>query len=170
MGLLVKAGRRTLMLWTNLAIAIDLVVLGYLSLQGSETPVIILIMVFICLFEFGPGPICWLYMSEIMQDKAVSIATVINWLVNLVISACIPGIITAIGDDNIGWIFIVMGILTAFGFIFIIFFMVETMGKTPQQIEEMFAGNHKNNGDRNRTVEGENRQLVNDSDNSKNMY
>lgn len=154
------------MLWTNFAICIVLVLIGYLSLNDHQLPVIILTLVFICLFELGPGPICWLYMSEIMQDKAVSIATVINWLVNLVISAAIPGVIKAIGEDNIGWIFITMGALTTFGFFFMIIFMVETMGKTPQQIEEMFAGSsikakHKDQRD---VTSGDKKRLVNDSE------
>lgn len=85
------------MLWTNALIAFVLILLGSLSLKGYDTMVIILIMVFISLFEFGPGPITWLYMAEIMQDKALSIATVINWCVNLVISATIPSIINSIG-------------------------------------------------------------------------
>jgi SP family facilitated glucose transporter-like MFS transporter 8 len=102
--------------------------------------VVVLTLVFISLFEFGPGPITWLYMSEIMQDKAVSIATVINWCVSLVISAIIPHIIEAIGQENIGWIFIFVGVMSVLGLIFQIIFMLETRGKTAIQIQEMFSG------------------------------
>lgn len=130
MWLLSLAGRKTIMLWTNAIIAVCLILLGYLSLEGHETSVIILVLAFISLFEFGPGPITWLYMSEIMQDKAVSIATVVNWMVNLLVSATIPAIIKGIGEDNIGWIFIVCGGLTAVGFLFMACFMEETRGKT----------------------------------------
>lgn len=98
MALLIKIGRRTLMLWTNALISIDLVLLGYLHLhQHHETMVIVLVVSFIILFELGPGPITWLYMAEIMQDKGISIACVVNWLATLVISATIPSIIEAIG-------------------------------------------------------------------------
>lgn len=31
------------------------------------------------MFELGPGPICWLYMSEIMNEKGVAVGTFINW-------------------------------------------------------------------------------------------
>ena len=33
----------------------------------------------VVVFEFGPGPICWIYMSEIMNDKGVAVATSLNW-------------------------------------------------------------------------------------------
>lgn len=114
-------------------------------------------MVFIALFEFSSGPITWLYMAEIMQDKAVSIATVLNWLINLIISATIPSIITAIGDDNIGYIFIFVGACTVFGTLFIVAFMKETRGKTAQEIEDMFVV------DREYTEANNNRRIVNDS-------
>ena len=48
-------------------------------------------------FEFGSGPVTWLYMAEIMQDKGSSLATVMNWLVNLAISYFIPKIVLAYG-------------------------------------------------------------------------
>jgi len=85
-------------------------------------------MAFIGIFECSSGPITWLYMSEIMQDKAVSIATVLNWLVNLVISIAIPYVVQAIGDDNIGYIFITVGGLTVLGTLFMACFMKETRG------------------------------------------
>ena len=140
MYLLSIAGRRTIMLWNQVLLAIVLIVLGILSLKDEAMGVVVMTLVFISLFEFGPGPITWLYMSEIMQDKAVSIATVINWSVSLVISAIIPHIIDAIGKDNIGYIFITVGILSTLGLLFQFVFMHETRGKTSIQIQEMFSG------------------------------
>lgn len=95
-------------------------------------------MLFIALFEFSSGPITWLYMSEIMQDKAVSVATVLNWIINLAISLSIPTIVDKIGDENIGYIFIFVGGCTTLGSIFIAIFMKETKGKTAQEIEDLF--------------------------------
>lgn len=88
-------------------------------------------MVFIACFEFSSGPITWLYMAEIMQDKSVSVATVLNWLVNLVISLVTPKLVSAIGDDNIGYIFIAVGCSTTLGTLFIYVFMLETKGLSP---------------------------------------
>ena len=78
-------------------------------------------------------------MSEIMQDKSQSVATVLNWMVNLVISLITPSLIDKIGQDNIGYIFMTVGVLTLCGSIFMYFFMLETMGLSPQEIEDKFA-------------------------------
>lgn len=140
MFLLTIWGRRTIMLWCNFICAILLILTGYFSLTDHPTLVVVLIMIFITVFEFGPGPITWLYNAEILQDKANSIATVVNWVMTLVVSACIPGVIDSIGVGNIGYIFIFVGILTTCGFLFMFVFMLETKGKTTQQIEDMFYG------------------------------
>ena len=91
--LLSLAGRRTIMLWCNVLMAIVLVCLGFCSLEEQKILEIVLLLSFIALFEFSSGPITWLYMSEIMQDKALTVATFLNWIINLIISATIPSII-----------------------------------------------------------------------------
>jgi MFS family permease len=139
------AGRKTIMVTTNTLIAITLLAMGWCSLEGYDIAVIVLTLIFICFFEFGPGPITWLYMSEIMQDKGVSIGTVMNWVFNLIISACVPSIIDKLNEDGqnrTGYIFLFVGVLSTFGTIFMICFMKETRGKTPQQIEMLFAGKY----------------------------
>ena len=129
LGLLAVSGRRTIMLYMNGLMAIILVLVG-LSIKNSWTAsTIVCIMSFIAIFEFSSGPITWLYMSEIMQDKAVSVATVLNWVMNLVISIITPKIAT---EDTIPYIFISVGALTTLGTIFVFIFMKETRGLNKQ--------------------------------------
>ena len=137
--LLSVAGRRTIMITMSAAMSVILVLNGIFSLNDSSTYAIICTMCFIGAFEFSSGPITWLYMAEIMQDKAVSIATVLNWVINLIISLITPSLISAIGKENIGYIFICCGGFTVLGTLFMILFMKETRGKTQAEIEEMFA-------------------------------
>jgi len=61
-----------------------------------------------------------------------------NWGINLFISFLIPNVILWIGDDNVGYIFIFFAATSFFGTIFIKVFMYETMGKSQQEIEDMF--------------------------------
>ena len=149
--LLFRYGRKSIMVTFNIGMAIVLFSVGFVSLKQSNwkdedgsnpytVPSVLLVLVFIAFFEFSSGPITWLYMSEIMQDKTQSIATVLNWLVNLVISLVTPSLISTIGKENIGYIFMSVGVLTMFGAIFMYFFMIETKGLSPQEIDEKFAG------------------------------
>ena len=59
-------------------------------------------------------------------------------MMNLIISIICPKLVDAIGEDHIGYIFIACGGLTLLGTLFLVFYMKETMGKTQQEIEEMF--------------------------------
>jgi hypothetical protein len=85
-GLLKIAGRRTLMLYCHAFMTVDLLVLGALYIELNNSLMILTVLAHIVLFSFSSGPIVWLYMSEIMCDKALSIATMINWLFTLIIS------------------------------------------------------------------------------------
>jgi Na+/melibiose symporter-like transporter len=166
--LLFKMGRRAIMLNFGAIMAAILILVGISSLKQAEReheieldkehaaaidvdpssvdtsnvwtgPTVLLVLSFIAVFEFSSGPITWLYMAEIMQDKSVSMATVLNWLMNLVISIITPSLVKAIGNENIGYIFITMGMLTTCGTLFVYTFMLETRGKSPQEIEAMFS-------------------------------
>ena len=66
--------------------AIDLLVIGFFYHSLGTSFFLAAILSFIALFSISSGPITWLYMSEIMADKAVTIATFINWCLTLLIS------------------------------------------------------------------------------------
>ena len=66
MALLGVAGRKPLLLYTTGALAIINGVVGYALFQSIGGLMIGGVMIFIIIFELGPGPITWLYMAEIM--------------------------------------------------------------------------------------------------------
>ena len=71
---------------------VDLIVLGFvynysidniesgISNSGANYSVVILILIFVALFELSIGPIAWMYMSEVMTEKGTSVGTLINLL------------------------------------------------------------------------------------------
>ena len=61
-------------------------------------------IVFICAFEFGPGPIVWLYVSEVCNDKATSVATVSTWFWTLAVSILTPFLINDWLPDGKTWL------------------------------------------------------------------
>jgi len=70
LAMITRFGRKTLMFVFNLLMAIDLLLVGYFSLNNEGIAMLTCLMMFISFFEFSSGPIVWLYMSEIMTDKA----------------------------------------------------------------------------------------------------
>jgi len=134
------------MLWGTLAMIIILSLAGLFSLYSYNYPSLSMLVLFIMVFEFTSGPITWLYMSEIMQDKATSFASAMNWGIVVVISGTIPYVVRAVTvegayNNRVGYIFIACGAMSFLGLIFIFVFMKETKGKKKQDIEWMYSSN-----------------------------
>lgn len=74
------------MFWTNLAIALICFFIAYTFYLEAWYYVFFGLLAYSAAFEFGPGPIAWLYISEVTQDKASSIATALNWFTGATIA------------------------------------------------------------------------------------
>lgn len=77
---------------------------------------------FITAFEFGPGPIAWIYMSEVMNDKGVAMGTFLNWLFTLLFAVVSPYLI----QTNLQYTFFGFAGCCVISFIFSIIFVKET--------------------------------------------
>lgn len=92
-------------------------------------------LLFVMAFEFGPGPIVWLYMSEVMNDKGVSMGTLLNWTLTLIVGSVTPTLFNAIGS---GGTFIMFGVFSGIATIFVLLFMKETKGLTEEQVKKLY--------------------------------
>lgn len=92
-------------------------------------------LAFVAAFEFGPGPIVWMYMSEIMNDKGVSIGTLLNWTFTLIIGLITPVLFNSLKP---GMPFIMFGIFCGLGTIFVYFFMKETKGLSDAEVKKLY--------------------------------
>lgn len=127
-------GRKTLMAGTLIIMSMcSCMMLCVISFSNSIC-VILVMLVFIIAFELGPGPICWLYQAEITNDKAMGIATSINWTLTLVMSVSVPPLIQSLKNS---W-FLVFTMPCFFGFIFAVGIMEETRGKTEIEVLALY--------------------------------
>ena len=88
--LLLKFGRRTLMITGMLICAMGMFAIFLFTnpnIFSNDIGKDISSIIYIIGFQCGPGPIVWLYLSEICSDKATSVNTVVSLLLTLVISA-----------------------------------------------------------------------------------
>lgn len=146
--LLVTFGRRTIMMVTYLAMAVFLIIQGWATLATAKANdagdtdkaatlnnvSLICCNLFVAFFEFGPGPITWLYMPEISNMNAISIATGINWALTLVMALATNAMVTAMS----GWTFILFGIFSFLGFLFCMFIMKETKGLSQEESMKLY--------------------------------
>ena len=50
----------------------------------------VVLVLFVLIFEFGPGPICWIYLAEVMNEKGVAVATSLIWTFTFIYSSLLP--------------------------------------------------------------------------------
>ena len=96
-GLLGYFGRKTLMIGSMAVCIIGLFGMFIFDKMNNDTMQIVLSITFIFGFEFGPGPIVWLYLSEVCNDKATSFNTVMCWFWTLFISLTTTPLTKALG-------------------------------------------------------------------------
>ena len=85
--------------------AIDLIALGLLYIEEVEAAVIILILLFVGIFELSLGPVLWLYLAETMTEKGMGFAVLLNFIITMVIGAFSSIFLSALG----GWSYVFYG-------------------------------------------------------------
>ncbi|EDQ90746.1 uncharacterized protein MONBRDRAFT_15943, partial [Monosiga brevicollis MX1] len=95
-------------------------------------------LVFVIAYAFSYGPVSWLVLSELFPDdvrgRAVSIATVFNWLGNLLVSLTFLSLMDGIGFSGTFFLYAAIGVLA---FFFVLVVVPETKGKSLEEVQEM---------------------------------
>jgi len=92
-------------------------------------------ILYVITFEFGPGPITWIYNSEILNDVSVSVATVTNWTFTLAVGALTPKLFASSVSN---YTFLIFSAFSLIASIFLFFFMKETKGLSENQIARLY--------------------------------
>ena len=144
-----RAGRRPLLLIGVAGQFLGLVLLGIaFQLRGLAGVLGYVAMaslaIYVGSFAVGLGPVFWLMISEIypvrVRSVAMSIATFVNWGMNLVVALTFLSLVQTVGRPETFWLY--AGITVAAWF-FIYFLAPETKGRSLEEIEEHWhAGRH----------------------------
>lgn len=97
-------------------------------------------MLYIIFFEFSLGPLNWLYMSEIMTEKGLSIGAGFNWIATVAIATFTTQIINAAGggDEGSGRLFLGCGGITVICGLFCLLYLKETKGLSEKEVAELY--------------------------------
>ncbi len=143
MRFLDSLGRRKLLLWglwgmlSLLALSLEFLT----NLQGALGAALIVVTsaVFVAFFAMSLGPIFWLLISEIfplaIRGRAMSLATVINWLANMLVAGVFLDLVGAIGR---GATFLIYALMTFLAILFTLKLVPETKGLSLEEIERQF--------------------------------
>lgn len=97
-----------------------------------------LLIGYIAFFAFSQGAVIWVILSEMFPNsvraRGTAIGSFSHWFFNFVIALLFPVISSAIGT---GYVFIFFTVATALSLLFYKFALVETKGKSLEEIEKM---------------------------------
>ena len=137
-GLVDKAGRKTLLLAGSAGMAVSLALIGAAFQLGmSQSPwLLLLILLFVASFAMSLGPVVWVMIAEIfpigIRGQAMAIATAVVWLSCIVVTQTFPMLVEGIGNAATFWIYGALSIVT---FVFVLVAVPETKGRSLEEIE-----------------------------------
>lgn len=138
--LLDRAGRRPLLMWGMVGMVAGLLALAGAFAMGIEDGGALIatlaLALYVGAFAISLGPIVWLLIAEIfplrVRGQAASVATMANWLANLVVAVSYLSIIDAIGETGT---FVTYAVVTALSLLYVVRKVPETRGLSLSQIE-----------------------------------
>lgn len=130
-----SVGRKSLLLVSSggmflSCIAVVLALLGFVN----NIIALVAVSVYIFFFAIGMGPIPWLIVAEMFDGKYVSVAmsmcSQLNWICNFIVSLVFPYMNAYLGPYS----FFPFAVVLACTFLFALFVLPETQGKTPEEM------------------------------------
>ncbi|KAJ6153312.1 hypothetical protein N7497_007631 [Penicillium chrysogenum] len=145
-------GRRRSLLWTSIAQGLAMLYIGlYVRIAPpvEGAPVIpagyfalVCIFLFASFFQFGWGPVCWIYVSEIptarLRSLNVSFGAATQWLFNFVVARAVPNMLATVGANGYGT-YIIFSCFCFSMCVFVWFFIPETKGLSLEKMDELFG-------------------------------
>ncbi|MFV0345032.1 MAG: sugar porter family MFS transporter [Bacteroidales bacterium] len=136
-----KLGRRIMMIVGASGLAVIYTLMGacyYFNISGLT--VLILVMLAIACFAMTLAPVTWVLISEIFPTRvrgaAVAISTFALWAACFVLTYTFPLLNEELGAHGTFWLY---GGICVLGLLFIRSYLVETKGKSLEEIEKEFT-------------------------------
>jgi sugar porter (SP) family MFS transporter len=148
MAVIDKVGRKKLLLFGQLGMVIVLGLFGYGLLTGNIRGfwLVALLVSYIAFFASSFGVVVWVLLSEmfpnIIRARGASIGSFANWGVSATLNFLFPvviglfGISLAAQQKGMSYAFIFLAFVTLIGFFYLKTHIIETKGKTLEQIEK----------------------------------
>ena len=120
-------GRRTLLLWGHIGIALSHAAVAICDIEQMDYAVLGFIMVFIVNYSLTSGSIAWVYSSETTIETAFGACLLTLWGTVLILSIVCPILLDpkSLGASNVFFIFSGLSVLAT---LYVYIFMKETKG------------------------------------------
>jgi MFS family permease len=142
MTLIDRIGRKFLLLVGSVGMTIFLGIFSFIFFKdvGGYLPLILMIS-FVACFAFSQGAVVWVLFAEMfptnIRSRGVSIGSFTHWVCYAILLFFFPIVKRSFSDNSgIGYIFAFFAIATFISFFFFKKYIVETKGKTLEEIEK----------------------------------
>jgi MFS family permease len=141
LGFVDRVGRRPLMLVGCAGVGLSHFLIGLAYRFGfTGLPVLILTLCAIACYAMSLAPVTWVLISEIFPNRvrgaAISVSVSALWIASFLLTYTFPMIHHTFGAADTFWLY---AAICFAGFLFILFRVPETKGKTLEQIERDLA-------------------------------
>ena len=148
MSVIDKVGRKKLLLFGMLGMVAVLGLFGYGLLSGNIRGLwlVVLLVAYIAFFASSMGVVIWVLLSEmfpnIIRARGASIGSSANWVVNATLNFFFPVVIGLFGTSQsaqqtgMSFAFFFFSAFTFIGFLYVNKYLIETKGKSLEQIEK----------------------------------
>ena len=148
MSVIDKVGRKKLLLTGMLGMVAVLGLFGYGLLSGNIGGLwlVVLLVAYIAFFASSMGVVIWVLLSEmfpnIIRARGASIGSSANWVVNATLNFFFPVVIGLFGTSQsaqqtgMSFAFLFFSAFTFIGFLYVNKYLIETKGKSLEQIEK----------------------------------
>jgi sugar porter (SP) family MFS transporter len=148
MSVIDKVGRKKLLMIGQMGMVLVLGLFGYGLITGNIRGyfLVVLLVAYAAFFASSMGVVIWVLLSEmfpnIIRARGASLGSSSNWVVNAGLNFSFPIVIGLFGmtqsaqQVGMGCAFIFFSIFTFIGFLFVNKYLIETKGKTLEQIEK----------------------------------
>ncbi|MEN8137073.1 MAG: D-xylose transporter XylE [Bacteroidota bacterium] len=146
-----KYGRKPLMIWGSVSMGLSMISLG-LTFYFDNVGILALIfmLMFITSFALSSGPVTWVLLTELfpnkIRGKAMSLVVATTWITNYIVSWSFP----VMNDSsyltdryNHGFAYWVYGIISIVSAVFVWKLVMETKGKSLEEIEAAWKTGQK---------------------------
>ena len=138
LGTVDRFGRRPLMLGGSIGLAVIYTATGICFATGvTGLPVLLLVLAAIGCYSMSLAPVTWVIISEIFPNRirgaAMSVAVCSLWIACFILTYTFPMLNKSLGSHGTFFLYAAICVL---GFVFILWRLPETKGKSLEQIEK----------------------------------
>jgi sugar porter (SP) family MFS transporter len=137
-----RLGRKPLLLWGIAGVGAMLATSGALMAGDKISPMwlVAVFSVYLACFNFSYGSVCWVIVSEIfptaIRGRAMSISIFSLWTGCTLVTQTFPPLLRAVGPTYTFWLY---GLTIPVAFLFVLFLVPETKGRSLEQIERQWV-------------------------------